>query len=136
MSGTPPDAIHVLPARDTGRATVLQISAGTVPSLKGTAMSQTSKGALIASAAGLLALSLSALAADPPKGSKGAAVAANDKVHCYNVHDCKGNSDCKTAEHQCKGNNACKGHGFKGIPAKECLDKGGVIGDLAEKKKA
>ena len=54
----------------------------------------------------------------------------NDKVHCYNVHDCKGNSDCKTTEHACKGQNACKGHGFKAASAKDCLAKGGTIGDL------
>jgi hypothetical protein len=99
-------------------------------------MSVQSKGAALASAAGLLALSLGAFAADAPKGSSGVAVAATDKVHCYAVHDCKGNSDCKTAEHSCKGQNACKGHGFKGIAAKACLDKGGVIGDLVEKKKS
>ena len=99
-------------------------------------MSVQSKGAALASAAGLLALSLGAFAADPPKGSSGVAVAAGDKVHCYAVHACKGNSDCKTAEHSCKGQNACKGHGFKGIAAKACLDQGGVIGDLVEKKAA
>lgn len=97
-------------------------------------MSIQSKGAALASAAGLLALSLGAFAADAPKGSKGAAVAATDKVHCYNVHDCKGNSDCKTAEHSCKGQNGCKGHGFKAVAANECLAKGGTIGDIAAKK--
>ncbi len=75
-------------------------------------------------------LALSSVAAEAPKGSSGKAIAANDKVHCYNVHDCKGNSDCKTAEHSCKGQNACKGHGFKAAPAKDCLAKGGTIGDL------
>ncbi|MDM5182142.1 hypothetical protein PO883_33780 [Massilia sp. DJPM01] len=87
--------------------------------------------ASLALAASVLALSAaSATAADAPKGSSGKAIAANDKVHCYNVHDCKGNSDCKTAEHSCKGQNGCKGHGFKAAPAKECLAKGGTIGDL------
>ncbi len=81
-------------------------------------------------AAGALALASAAFAADAPKGSSGKAVAANDKVHCYNVHDCKGNSDCKTTEHACKGQNACKGHGFKAASAKDCLAKGGTIGDL------
>ena len=80
--------------------------------------------------AATLALASTAFAADPPKGASGKAVAANDKVHCYNVHDCKGNSDCKTAEHSCKGQNACKGHGFKAASAKECLAKGGTIADL------
>ncbi len=83
--------------------------------------------AILASA---FAMSAVAMAADAPKGSSGKAVSANDKVHCYNVHDCKGNSDCKTAEHSCKGQNACKGHGFKAVAAKDCLAKSGVIGDL------
>ena len=78
----------------------------------------------IALTAALLALSASAFAADAPKGSSGKAIAANDSVHCYNVHDCKGNSDCKTAEH------ACKGHGFKAMMAGECLKGNGVIGDV------
>jgi hypothetical protein len=77
-----------------------------------------------------LALSATAFAADAPKGSSGKAIGASDKVHCYNVHDCKGNSDCKTAEHACKGQNACKGHGFKAKAAAECLSGNGVIGDL------
>jgi hypothetical protein len=80
--------------------------------------------------AALLALSATAFAADAPKGSSGKAIGASDKVHCYNVHDCKGNSDCKTAEHACKGQNACKGHGFKAKAAAECLSGNGVIGDL------
>jgi hypothetical protein len=99
-------------------------------------MSIQSKGASLAAAAGLLALSFSALSADPPKGSSGLAVAGSDKVHCYNIHDCKGNSDCKTAQHSCKGQNGCKGQGFKAVTAKECLAKDGTIGDLKEKKAA
>ncbi len=89
-----------------------------------------SKGFQIASAAAALALSATAFAAEAPKGSSGKAIAASDKVHCYGVHKCKGNSDCKTAEHSCKGQNACGGHGFKGMPAGECLKAGGTIGDL------
>ena len=80
--------------------------------------------------AALLALSATAFAADAPKGSSGKAIAASDTVHCYNVHDCKGNSDCKTAEHNCKGQNACKGHGFKAKTAASCLMDKGVIGDI------
>ena len=88
----------------------------------------------LASAAALVALSTAVLAAPAPKGSNGAAVAAGDKVHCYGIHSCKGNSDCKTAEHSCKGQNACGGHGFKSMAAGECLSKNGVIGDLVAKK--
>lgn len=87
----------------------------------------------LALSAALLALSSTAFAADKPAGSSGKAIGAKDNVHCYNVHACKGNSDCKTAEHACKGQNACKGHGFKATSAKECLGQGGTIGDLAAK---
>jgi len=93
-------------------------------------MSQITLGASVAAAAAALALSSLAFAADNPAGSVGKAVSAGDKVHCYGIHSCKGNSDCKTTEHACKGKNACGGHGFKGVAAKECLDKGGVIADL------
>ncbi len=86
-----------------------------------------------AAAAAMMALSAAAFAADAPAGSMGTAVAASDKVHCYGVHSCKGNSDCKTAENACKGQNGCKGHGFKAMDAKACLSKGGTIGDIAAK---
>ena len=91
---------------------------------------QVKNAASFAMTAALLALSASAFAADAPKGSTGKAIAANDKVHCYNVHACKGNSDCKTTEHSCKGQNGCKGHGFKAKTAGECLKEGGTIGDI------
>ena len=86
-----------------------------------------------ASVALAVAMSSTAMAATSPAGSSGAAIGAGDKVHCYGVHSCKGNSDCKTTEHACKGHNKCKGHGFKGIKAKACLDKGGVIADIKSK---
>jgi hypothetical protein len=94
---------------------------------------ETKTGLSYAATAALLALSVSAFAADVPKGSAGAAIGAADKVHCYNVHSCKGNSDCKTAEHSCKGQNACKGHGFKATAAADCLKDGGVIADIKAK---
>jgi hypothetical protein len=93
-------------------------------------MSQQKQIASLAAAAAALALSSFAFAADNPAGSVGKAINAGDKVHCYGIHSCKGNSDCKTTEHACKGKNACGGHGFKGVSAKECLDKGGTIADL------
>jgi len=89
--------------------------------------------ATFASAALAVAMSSTAFAAKSPAGSHGAAIAAGDKVHCYGVHSCKGNSDCKTTEHACKGHNKCKTHGFKGMKAKACLDKGGVIADIKSK---
>lgn len=96
-------------------------------------MSNRSKGAALASAAALLAVSMISGAAENPAGSVGAAVAASDKVHCYGTLSCKGMTDCKTAEHNCKGMNACKGHGFKAMSAKACFDNGGVIADLKAK---
>ena len=86
--------------------------------------------ASFALSAALLALASTSFAADAPKGSKGAAICANDKVRCYNVHDCKGNSYCSTAENSCKGQNACKGHGFKAKTAAQCLMEKGTIGDI------
>ena len=93
-------------------------------------MTQHTTGIAIASAAALFALSGMALAAPSPQGSNGRALTPTDTVHCYGLHSCKGNSDCKTAEHACKGQNACKGHGFKAMQAGECLKAGGTIGDL------
>lgn len=105
-------------------------------------MSIQSKGAKLATAAAFLALSMSSVnaakhadgasakAAGNPAGSTGMAIRASDKVHCYGVTTCKGSTDCKTAENACKGQNACGGHGFKGMSAKACLDKNGVVADL------
>lgn len=87
-------------------------------------------GVRLTSAAALFALSTIATAATPPAGSQGAAVGANDVVHCYGVNSCKASADCKTTAHECKGMNECKGQGFKALKASECLSKGGTIGDL------
>lgn len=96
-------------------------------------MTTRSTASMLASMAAAAAFSASAFAASPPAGSKGAAVAAGDKVHCYGLNSCKGQADCKTSLNECKGQNSCKGHGFKGMAAKACLEKGGTIGDLAAK---
>lgn len=93
-------------------------------------MSQNKVAVSLAAAAAALAISSFAFAADNPAGSSGKAINAGDKVHCYGIHSCKGNSDCKTAEHSCKGQNKCGGHGFKAVSAKECFEKGGTIADL------
>ncbi|MBA4759473.1 hypothetical protein [Sphingosinicella sp.] len=93
-------------------------------------MSIALKGAGIASAAALFALSTLASAAPAPAGSSGAAISGADMVHCYGVNSCKGSSDCKTTQHECKGHNSCKGHGFKAMKADQCLSKGGTIGDI------
>lgn len=96
-------------------------------------MKNSSTKVTFASAALAVAMSSTAYATTSPAGSHGAAIAAGDKVHCYGVHSCKGNSDCKTTEHACKGHNKCKTHGFKGMKAKDCLNKGGVIADIKSK---
>ena len=83
-----------------------------------------------AAAAALALSSAAAFAAEAPAGSTGRALSADDTVHCYGVHECKGNADCATTENACKGMNACKGHGFKAMEAGVCLSKGGTIGDL------
>ncbi len=93
-------------------------------------MSKTITGARLAAMAAAFAASSLAVGADLPAGSSGKAIAASDKVHCYGIHSCKGQSDCKTAEHACKGQNACKGHGFKGMKAGECLAANGTISDI------
>ena len=93
-------------------------------------MTMRSTATSLASMAAALAFSAGALAAEPPKGSSGPAVAAGDKVHCYGINACKGQAACKTAANDCKGMNACKGHGFKAMQAKECLKNDGVIADL------
>jgi hypothetical protein len=93
-------------------------------------MNKVGKTATFASVALAAAMSTGAIAAESPAGSHGAAIGAGDKVHCYGIHSCKGNSDCKTAEHACKGKNKCGGHGFKGMKAQECLEAGGVIADI------
>ncbi len=87
-------------------------------------------GTTLASAAAMFALAAIANAAPAPTGSSGAAVGADDVVHCYGVNSCKGTADCKTAEHDCKGMNGCKGHGFKALAAGVCLKRGGTIGDI------
>ncbi len=91
-------------------------------------MSIKSKGAVLASLAAVMALSMpAAIAAGNSKDGSGAATGASEKVHCYGVTSCKGSSDCKTAENSCKGMNACKGHGFKDMSSKECTAKKGSV---------
>ncbi len=93
-------------------------------------MNSIQKTSTFASAALAIALGTSAHAGDSPAGAVGVSIGAGDKVHCYGVHSCKGNSDCKTTEHSCKGQNSCGGHGFKAMAAKACLDAGGTIADI------
>lgn len=93
-------------------------------------ITQTRKASFAAIAGAMALSSMAAFAAEPPSGSSGKALGADDTVHCYGVHSCKGQSDCATTENACKGQNECKGHGFKAMKAGECLTKGGTIGDI------
>jgi len=84
-----------------------------------------------AALAGAMALSsVAAFGADAPAGSSGKALNADDIVHCYGVHSCKGQADCATTKNACKRQNECASHGFKAMKAGECLSAGGTIGDL------
>lgn len=91
---------------------------------------ETRKTAFAAIAGAMALSSVAAFGAEPPAGSSGKAVNADDTVHCYGVNSCKGQADCATTQHECKGQNECKGHGFKAMKAGECLTAGGTIGDL------
>jgi uncharacterized membrane protein len=71
----------------------------------------------LASAAAILALSSMAVATS--------SIAKDEKVHCFGVNSCKGQSDCKSGNHDCKGMNSCKGQGFKAMTAAACDKAGG-----------
>ncbi|MCP1469036.1 putative membrane protein [Sphingobium sp. OAS761] len=53
--------------------------------------------------------------------------AAAEKVACYGVNACKGQSDCKSGNHDCKGQNDCKGQGFKDLTKNACAKAGGSL---------
>jgi len=42
------------------------------------------------------------------------------KIHCEGVNQCKGHSDCATADNECKGLNSCKGKGYLSLTQAEC----------------
>jgi uncharacterized membrane protein len=75
-------------------------------------------GATLAAAAALLVLNATAPVAP---------AAAADKVKCFGVNACKGQSDCSTAGNACAGQNACKGQGYLMMEEDECLEKGGKL---------
>ncbi|MEQ1547861.1 MAG: hypothetical protein ABL918_04340 [Chakrabartia sp.] len=93
-------------------------------------MSSLVKSGGITTAAVMFAFATLANAAPAPEGSTGKAISGTETVHCYGVHSCKGNSDCKTTGNECKGLNVCKGHGFKAMTASACLKGNGTIGDI------
>ncbi len=93
-------------------------------------MSVTKKSAGLATAAAMFAFATMAQAADSVAPVKGSALHGDDKVHCFGVNACKGQSDCETATSGCKTQNACKGKGWKAMTAAKCFAKKGFIGDL------
>jgi hypothetical protein len=86
------------------------------------------KGALLATAVGLMFMANVALAQDHSSaGGSNAPSAQTAKVKCMGANSCKGNSSCKSAQNDCKGQNACKGKGFiESSSAEECTQKGGT----------
>ena len=67
----------------------------------------------------------SAAAAMFAAGGIGLATAAEGenseaKIHCDGANQCKGHSDCATADNECKGLNSCKGKGYVSLTPAEC----------------
>ncbi len=84
----------------------------------------TTNGKMIAMAvAGLL------LAAAPQLADAGDA--KTTKVKCEGINECKGKSQCNTANSACAGMNSCKAKGWIEVTAKECKAKKGKV--VAEK---
>ncbi len=48
-------------------------------------------------------------------------------VKCAGINECKGHSQCATAESACAGQNACKGTGWIEVTEDECDEKNGDI---------
>jgi hypothetical protein len=87
-------------------------------------LSQTVKGALIASAVAALFAANPALAKEKGKGDKTTAKV----VHCGGINECKGKGACAGADNACKSQNSCKGKGYLETKTeKECVDKGGKV---------
>jgi hypothetical protein len=83
------------------------------------------KGAVLATAVGLLFMANVALAQEGSAGGSDPS-AHTAKVKCIGANSCKGQSSCKSAQNDCKGQNACKGKGFiHTSSAEECTQKGG-----------
>ena len=65
----------------------------------------------------------------PAASAESAATAAADgKVKCMGINECKGQSQCGvpgTAGNSCAGQNDCKGKGWLQVSAEECTTKGG-----------
>jgi hypothetical protein len=85
------------------------------------------KGAVLATAVGLLFMANVALAQEGGSTGGTAPSAQTAKVKCLGANSCKGQSSCKSAQNDCKGQNACKGKGFiHTSSAEECTQKGGM----------
>ncbi len=54
------------------------------------------------------------------------AVAADAKVKCVGINECKGQGQCDMPTHACAGQNECKGKGWIMVTKAECDAKGGT----------
>ena len=91
-------------------------------------MKARTKGAILATAVGLMFMANVAMAQDNDSARAGGSPNAHTvKVKCMGANSCKGQSSCKSAQHDCKGQNACKGQGFvETSSTEECTQKGGT----------
>jgi hypothetical protein len=87
-------------------------------------MNRSTKGALIALSVAAL---FSARTASAESGDKSSMPDAKKeaKVHCSGVNECKGKSECASANNSCSGSNSCKGKGVVTMSAEDCKAKGG-----------
>ena len=99
----------------------------TVPAVPGTqpegethAMTTTTKGMALATAAALLFLS----GAQPAQADE---KAGGDQVRCAGINECKGHGSCHGAGNSCAGENSCKGKGVVKTSKDECAKKGGKV---------
>jgi hypothetical protein len=84
--------------------------------------------ALAIATAGLLSGCQSMNPSSSTKTATSAAASA-DLAHCYDVNQCGGHNDCKTAANSCAGKASCKGMGYVNMSAKACGDVGGTVKD-------
>jgi hypothetical protein len=86
-----------------------------------TAVNNSVRGALIASAVAGLLLGGQAFAAEPAGSGEAA------KVKCVGGNECKAKSACGTADSSCAGQNSCKGKGWIMTSEADCKAKGGKV---------
>jgi len=68
-----------------------------------------------------------------PDSAPPAAAAGEEKVKCFGINECKGESACNVnkpelgIDHACAGENECKGKGWIKVARSECDEKGGEV---------